>query len=90
MNLRKYSSVIKNITLISQFGLSLVTPLLICLFLCVFLCNKTGVGAWIYIPGFILGLGSSAASFYKLYQTVVSGEKKNEKNKVRASFNRHI
>jgi len=85
--MKKWNSIIKNITLITQFGLSLVIPLLMCLGICWFICDRTGVGAWIYIFGFIMGIGSSFMTAYKFYLAQIAGQKKEEKPKV--SFNRH-
>ena len=50
-----FSGFMKNITMVTQFGLSLLTPTLICLFACWWLVEHTGVGQWIYIIGFIFG-----------------------------------
>lgn len=76
------------ITLLSQFGISLTAPLLICLFLCSMLTTHTGLGIWIYIPGFFLGLGSSAMTAWKFFQYVM---KKNQTSEQATgiSFNEH-
>ena len=79
--------IFRNITLIGQLGLSFIMPTLICVLLCAFLCNRFGIGEWIYIPGFIFGLGSSFMTAYKFYKANVSKEK--EEKKKRISFNRH-
>ena len=79
--------VFKNITLIGQLGLSFIMPTLICVLLCAFLCSRFGVGEWVYIPGFIFGLGSSFMTAYKFYKANISKEK--EEKKKRVSFNRH-
>ncbi|MCR5323700.1 MAG: AtpZ/AtpI family protein [Lachnospiraceae bacterium] len=79
---------LRHLTFLSQFGLSLVIPLLMCLFLCYWLTTRFGFGGWIYIPGFILGLGSSCMTAWKFY---VSVNEKNRKNKKKdpPSFNQH-
>ena len=81
------NDIFKNITLIGQLGLSFIMPTLICVLLCAYLCGRFGVGEWIYIPGFVLGLGSSFMTAYKFYKANVSKDKKEEKKRV--SFNRH-
>lgn len=78
----------KSIVLLTQFGLSLVTPLLLCLGVCWWLNTRVGVGGWVFIPGFFFGLGSSAMVGYKLYRSVTEQDKK-EKKKPPVSFNRH-
>ena len=80
--------IIKNITLLTQFGLSLSTPLLLCIGVCWWLTAYTGVGGWVYIPGFFFGMGGSATVAYKLYLSVTKQDQKPEK-KSKVSFNRH-
>lgn len=82
------SEMMKNITLLTQLGLSLVTPLLVCLALCWWLCARVGLGGWVYIPGFFFGLGGSGMSAYKVYMTVI-GRAGREGKKDKISFNSH-
>ncbi len=79
--------IVKQVALISQFGLSIMVPILICLGLCWFLTVNKGVGMWIFIPGFIFGFGASFMTVYKFYLAESSKGKKEEKKTV--SFNRH-
>lgn len=89
--MKQWSNFIKQITLLTQFGLSLITPLLVCLALSWWLTSKTGIGEWIFIPGFFFGLGSSGMVAYKLYLSVSKQEKKEKaKKKNKVSFNRHL
>lgn len=87
--MKQWSELVKQLTLLTQFGLSLITPLLVCLGACVWLIGHTGLGGWIFIPGFILGLGSSGMVAYKLYLSVTKSQEKGERKK-KTSFNRHI
>lgn len=87
--MKQWSNFMKQMTLLTQFGLSLITPLLVCLALSWWLTSKTGIGEWIFIPGFFFGLGSSGMVAYKLYLSVSKREKK-EKKKNKVSFNRHL
>ncbi len=77
---------VERLNLLVQFGLSLITPLLLCLFLCMLLNNRLGVGLWVYIPGFFFGLGGSATFAYKLYLSLL---KKQEKEHRPVAFNQH-
>ena len=54
-----WMDIVKNLTLLTQFSFTLVTPLLMCLGLCWLLCAKAGLGGWVYIPGFFFGMGGS-------------------------------
>ena len=46
MILKQWSEILRNVTMLSQLGLSFITPLLLCLALCWFIISKTGVGGW--------------------------------------------
>lgn len=85
--MKNWSKILRNFSLMSQLGLSLTVPLLLCLFLCSWLVNRFAVGAWVYLPGFILGMGSSAVTAWKLYRSAVGSERKEGRG--RSSFNRH-
>lgn len=54
--MKQWSEIIRNVTMLSQLGLSLITPVLICLAVCWLIVSKTGAGGWVYIPGFSLVL----------------------------------
>lgn len=87
--MKQWAEILKNISILTQFGLSLITPLLLCLLLCWWLCGRFGLGGWIYIPGFFFGLGGSGTVAYKLYLTVTHRQKKEKQAKKKVSFNRH-
>ena len=89
--MREASKLISQFAMVGQLGLSLLMPLLICLFVCYLLCTKMSVGTWVYIPGFILGLGGSMTTAYKVYLSVIHREekKKKEKNPNEVYFNKH-
>ena len=87
-NMKRFSQMYKNIILLTQFGLSLITPLLLCLGLCWWLTSSLGIGGWIFILGFFLGMGGSGMVAYKMYLSVVERQKK-EDTKKKISFNVH-
>lgn len=89
MSREELNKIVKNLALITQLGLSFIMPTLLCVWLSWYLNMKKGVGLWIYIPGFILGLGSSFMTAYKFYLSVISKEKKENKDK-KVSFNEHL
>lgn len=80
--------IIKQLSWLTQLGLSLITPLLLCILVCVLLCNRFGFGGWIYIPGFILGLGASFTTGYNFYRSQSDKSKKDSMN-AKKGFNRH-
>ncbi|MDO4521716.1 MAG: AtpZ/AtpI family protein [Eubacteriales bacterium] len=87
--MKHWMNISKQLTMLTQFGLSFITPLLVCIGVCWWLTDSFGFGEWIYIPGFFFGLGSSFMVAYKLYLTVTKREKK-ENRKKKVSFNRHL
>ncbi|MCI6004036.1 MAG: AtpZ/AtpI family protein [Blautia sp.] len=86
--MKNWADILKNITLLTQFGLSFITPLLVCLGVCWWLSSHMGVGGWVFIPGFFFGMGGSGMVAYKLYLSVITREKKNRK-KQKVFFNKH-
>ncbi|RKM55332.1 ATPase F0F1 [Butyrivibrio sp. X503] len=89
--MKRMSEIFGQLAMVGQLGLSLLMPLLMCLFACYLLCSKLSVGAWVYIPGFIMGLGGSMMTAYKVYLAVLKKEsKKKSRSNNEISFNKHI
>ncbi|HAB93699.1 MAG TPA: ATPase F0F1 [Lachnospiraceae bacterium] len=78
----------QRLVMIGQFGLSLLMPLLLCLGGCYLMTSRLGVGLWVYFPGFVLGLGGSFMTAYKLWLSVCAREKKKGESEPPA-FNSH-
>lgn len=85
--MKEWSKAFRNLTILSQFGLSLAMPLLLCLFVAYQLREHFHLSYWIYLPAFFFGLAASFMTAYKFYLSVSEKEKKQEK-KDRA-FNQH-
>lgn len=64
------------------FGISVLTPLLACVFFAVWLYEKKGVGEWVIIVGLVVGLISSACGFYRSLKAYMDSEKKAEEKKM--------
>ena len=77
--MKNWADILKNLTILTQFGLSFITPLLLCLALSWWLTEKFNLGSWVYIPGFFFGLGGSAMVAYKLYLSVTAIRRRNGK-----------
>lgn len=86
---KQMRDILRQISMLSQFGLSLIMPILICVLLCAWLCSRFDIGGWIFIPGFILGLGASFTTGYKFYmsETRKSGKESSERKR---GYNSHI
>jgi len=86
--MKNFRKIAQNLAMISQLGISLIMPLLICILICVWLMNRFNVGGWVFIPGFILGLGSSFTTGYKFYLSE-SKKSRKESEDTKASYNNH-
>ena len=86
--MKDWVEISQRLIMLGQLGLSLMMPILICLGICYLLVTKAGLGLWIYIPGFIFGLGSSFMTAYKVWLSVTAKEKKKAQEEPPA-FNRH-
>lgn len=89
-SMKDWQYILKNLSLLSQMGISLAAPLLLCLFLCSWLNGRFMIGGWIYIPGFIMGLGGSFMTAYKLYLAIMKTQKKKKNREHEKAFNRHV
>ena len=87
--MKHWSDILKNVSMLTQFGLSLLTPLLLCLGICWWLSNRFDLGGWIYLLGFFFGLGGSGSVAWKMYCSVLHRQEKGKKEE-KAAFNRHI
>lgn len=89
--MKQWTGILKNLTMLTQLGLSFITPLLLCLALCWWLTVHVGIGGWVFLPGFFFGLGGSGTVAYKVYLSVTKREEEQkEKKKKRISFNGHL
>lgn len=86
--MKNLASIFTQITFLSQLGLSLIAPLLLCLLFCSWLTGRFELGGWVYLPGFFLGLGGSAMTAYKIYLEIIKQEKK-KKRRSGAFYNKH-
>ena len=85
-----FSKLMTQFAMVGQLGLSLVTPLLVCIFACYMLTTRLGLPGWVYIFGFFFGLGGSMMTAYKVYLEITKKNKGKKRDKKEVSFNRHI
>ena len=65
---------LRYLSLISQFGLSVAMPPLICIFAALFVQKKFGIGDWIIIAAIITGIISSGCTFFNFIKTHINKE----------------
>ena len=89
--MKQWTEILKQLSMLTQFALSLVTPLLLCLGICYLLTTKAQVGGWVYIVGFFFGLGGSGTVGWKFYKMVLADQKKKDRGKKPShNWNEHI
>lgn len=86
--MKRWTKALGNISMLTQLGLSLIMPVLLCIALCYYLTTHFALPGWIFIPGIFFGLGGSFATAYRFYRMIMKDEKKNERADS-TSFNIH-
>lgn len=86
--MKNWNSVFRQLSMLSQMGISLMMPLLLCLAGSYWLNTRFHVGAWIYLPGVFFGLGGSFATAYKIYQSIMKEQEQKKEDRC-PSYNRH-
>ncbi|MBQ7903078.1 MAG: AtpZ/AtpI family protein [Oscillospiraceae bacterium] len=67
------------LSLISQLAISMITPVLLMIFVCIWLKNKFGLGNWVVMAGMLLGIGSGLSSVWTyLKRFLREGEKQQQ------------
>ncbi len=61
----KKSNLAGAFSMIVQFGISVITPMLLCIFAAVWLKNRFGLGDRIVLVGLLLGVGSGIVGMFK-------------------------
>ncbi|MBQ8540271.1 MAG: AtpZ/AtpI family protein [Clostridia bacterium] len=74
---------LRAISHLTQFGLDMVTPIVLCTVASVWAKNKFNIGNWIVIVAIILGVAASALNMMKFIKTVnrEMGGKLNDKER---------
>ena len=72
--------ILSRMTLISQLGLSFVTPPLLLLAGALWLQNRTGIGDWILLCAILVGCISGGCAVFNLIRTEIRKDEKSKKN----------
>ena len=83
-----WRSILRDLGWLTQLGLSLIMPMLLCVGGCWWLQQRFSLGGWILAVGFFLGLGSSAATAAGFSRHVRRRAEK-EKRQPPDAFNSH-
>lgn len=57
---------LKYLAFITQVGITILTPIALCIFLAIFLTRKFGIGQWVIILGILLGISAGILNVYKM------------------------
>lgn len=57
--------ILRCVSYLTQFGLSVVMPILLCVLFAVWLCGRYGIGEWLIAVFLFVGLVSAGCGFYK-------------------------
>ncbi len=81
--------IVKYLAWLTQFGLSVVAPLLLCVLGSVWLRNRFDVGGWIVVVGIFLGIGGAVSGLCSSLKQI-NREAKQDDKKRSISFNDHL
>lgn len=68
----------KNLGLISQLALSMITPCFITIALCTWLKNHFGLGNWVVVAGILWGIGSGFVSVWRYMKKAMADADKQQ------------
>lgn len=76
-------SVFSALAMVSQFGISTITPMLLCIFAAIWLKNRFGLGDYAILIGIILGIGSGFMSMMKMIRRMSEMSRKEDEDESR-------
>lgn len=79
---------LRSLTWLTQLGLSIMAPPVLCIGACWWLQSRFGLGVWIMVLGIVLGLGGSVSGALQFYRMVRRQAEKGKKDTPDA-FNTH-
>ncbi len=86
--MQPWMKIMQDLAWLTQLGVSITVPPLLCAFGAYWLIAHVGLPAWLMIPALVLGLGASAVSVWGFYR---HAQRKAEKagKKAPPAFNHH-
>lgn len=77
-NIMKKNNVAAAFSMTIQFGISTITPMLLCILVAVWLKNHFALGDWVVLVGLLLGIGSGIMSMLKMIRQMGELAKKED------------
>ncbi|MEG2769728.1 MAG: AtpZ/AtpI family protein [Oscillospiraceae bacterium] len=82
------TSIIQGISFLGQLGLSIATPVVMCLVLAYLAQKHLNAGEWVWLVALVLGLGGGASSFITFAKRAARRAKRKNEDNTRTSFNK--
>ena len=76
----KNKSVFAALGMITQFGISTITPMLLCIFAALWLQSRFGLGDWVVLVGVLMGVGSGFMSMMKMIRQMSELSRKEDED----------
>ncbi|MEG1153123.1 MAG: AtpZ/AtpI family protein [Ruthenibacterium sp.] len=70
MRNKSWFKALRSLSWLTQFGMSLVVPPILCLLAASWLVRRFSLGTWVYLVALVFGLGAAACTFFKFLQMV--------------------
>lgn len=86
--MRPWIQILRQLSWLTQLGLSIIAPLVLCVAGCWWLQERFSLGVWIMAVGFVLGIGASLSSAVGFYRYVKRKSGQNQQRRQDA-FNSH-
>lgn len=74
-----------NLMYLTQMGLSLAMPMILCIAAAAWLQNRFGLGGWVVIAGIVLGVGGTVSTFRQILRR--ESQKAKRETQQRNAFN---
>lgn len=62
--MQSFVKALRNLAWMTQMGMSVAVPLVLCILSSAWLKNRFDLGGWIFIPGIFLGLGGAVSGLW--------------------------
>lgn len=76
---KKIFTSMKYLSLLSQLGISVIVPPLLCILATLWLKNRFGLGDWVVLVGILIGMAVGLTSLFNYFQIAIKDAKKSQK-----------